>query len=818
MEAGLTDMASNYGDVIAQMRAVGLVVDSLDVGVMRRVKVDGEREKRGWYKLHELRLDSGDDVLVGSFGIWRGNENNAQKVALNSTPLSKEQRDSLRARLAEDRKRADQARQHQADKAAEAARQAWAKLSESGDCDYLKRKAVQAYGVRFSPSGSMAIPLLDVAGKIHGLQIIRPKSQIADGRRLEKQYWPTGLITKGHFHLIGLPGSILLVAEGYATAASLHAATGLPVAVAFDAGNLAPVAAALHKRYKLAKILICADDDDTQKCKHCRARVWPADGAVCPACGEAHEAANAGVASASSAALVVGGAWVAPMFADAAGRRAAWLDKGTKLNDFNDLQHAEGAHVVMHQVSARLTALGWTSAKPATRAAPVQGGGESDSQRRKDPLRPIETVDELLERYALVYGQGGTVFDHQEHTLLALSDMRDACISRAIHREWSEHPDKQLVRVSEVGFDPACTDPSIHCNLWSGWPTTPKAGSCDYLLDLLRYMCAGDSKPEELYRWVIRWLAYPIQHPGAKMKTTVVMHGPQGTGKNMFFEVVMAIYGEYGRVIDQSAIEDKFNDWASRKLFLIADEVVARSDLYHVKNKLKAFISGEWIRINPKNRSAYDERNHVNMVFLSNEAMPVVLEEDDRRHAVIWTPEKLSRDFYQGLMAEIDAGGVAALHHHLLHLDLGDFDAGTLPPMTDAKRELIDLSKDSPSRFIQAFESGDVDGFPAKKAPALLTPALSTDLFELYGLWCHRNGLRALNQPRFANALMRKHGARTERKRYEVDGITKGPAAVIYLPGGADLPPGASETDWTGQRIDVFRRALKDYRSGGAPS
>ena len=395
--------------------------------------------------------------------------------------------------------------------------------------------------------------------------------------------------------------------------------------------------------------------------------------------------------------------------------------------------------------------------------------------------------------------------------------MRDACLSRDLHRTWAEHPDKQLVRVTEVGFDPAGTDPNIHCNLWAGWPTTPQAGTCDYLIDLLRYMCAGDSKPEELFQWVLKWLAYPIQHPGAKMKSTLVIHGPQGTGKNMFFEAIMMIYGRYGRVIDQSAIEDKFNDWASRRLFLIADEVVARSDLYHIKNKLKAFITGEWIRINPKNMAAYEERNHVNMVFLSNEAMPVVLEEDDRRHAVIWTPEKLSRDFYAGVQREIESGGVAALHDYLLHLDLGDFTNATLPPMTDAKRELIDLSLDSPSRFMLAFEAGDVEGFPGRHTPKLLSPMLGQDLYDLYCAWCSKVGLKALNQPRFGNALMRKHGAVVHRKRYEADIGTKGPSAVTYLAGGHELPPGRSEVEWLGERIKVFKTAVKDFKGlGGA--
>lgn len=792
-------MSSNYDDVLAQLIAAGLVVTSLEVGKLRRCKVEGDAEKRGWYHLHEMRMANGDELIVGSYGVWRGADNNATKVAITKTVLTAEQQSSLRKRLAEDKRMAELARKADAARAAEQAQAAWKKCTEQGDCEYLQRKGVQAHGIRFSPSGAMAIPMLDVAGRIHGLQIIRGRASrksadtsaagqgtAAPRKRLEKEFWPKGLIKKGHFHLLGMAAgaAVILIAEGYATAASLFEATGQPVAIAFDAGNLAPVAGALHARYKTAQILIAADDDSFSE-------------------------GNPGVTCASAAAMEVGGAFVVPAFADLAARQAAFDTKGTKLSDFNDLHALEGLHQVRAQVEARLTALNWRLTKTA--AVQTNGGGCA----AKDPLRPIETVDELLGRYALVYGQSGTAFDHQEHCLLAISDVRDVCMGRFIHREWSDHPDKQIVRVDEVGFDPAGTDPAIHCNLWSGWPTTPQAGSCEYLIDLLRYMCSADRDPDGLFTWVIRWLAYPIQHPGAKMKSTLVVHGPQGTGKNLFFEAIMAIYGRYGRVIDQTAIEDKFNDWASRRLFLIADEVVARSDLYHIKNKLKAFITGDWIRINPKNIAAYDERNHVNLVFLSNESMPVVLEKDDRRHAVIYTPEKLSQDFYNGVQAEISAGGIAALHHYLLHFDLGDFATSTPPPATDAKAELIGLGLDSPSRFALAMESGDISGFPGLGKPALLSPMLSQDLFDLYQAWCATVNIKALNQPRFANTIMREHKASTSRKRYidAASNLQRGPIAVTYLQGGAEKPAADSETEWLGQRIDTFRTALKDFKA-----
>ena len=221
---------------------------------------------------------------------------------------------------------------------------------------------------------------------------------------------------------------------------------------------------------------------------------------------------------------------------------------------------------------------------------------------------PISSAVELLERYALIYGHGGTVFDFDKRIILKQSDMIDACISRDYAKQWQSSSFRKIVGIDNVGFDPGGKDSKIICNLWAGWPTVPVKGDCSLLLRLVKYMCGNEESDtaQVLFEWLIKWLAYPIQHPGAKMKTAVVVHGPQGTGKNLIFEVVMEIYGCYGRIIGQDAIEDKFNDWASKKLFLIADEVVARSDLYHVKNKLKSFITGDWIRINPKNLMAYD--------------------------------------------------------------------------------------------------------------------------------------------------------------------------------------------------------------------
>lgn len=795
-------MASNLQNVLDQLRAAGLIVDGLEYGRLVRCRVEGDREKRGWYSLHEITTQTGEPLIVGSFGVWRGGDNGATKIEISKDAFTAEQRDALRRRLAEDVKRAEQHRRELARRAAARAAAAWSKYEPAGDSEYLIRKGVGAHGVRFTSAGAVVVPMLNVAGQVQGLQFIRSSTAAAEAKRPEKEMWPPGVAMKGTFHLIGAPTTVALIAEGYATGASLHEATGLPVAIVWAANNISAAAAELHKYYPRVQWLICADDDSFARCpdKECGARIVLTDHpANCPECGKAHRATNAGISYASTAAIEIRGASARPVFADEAARRALFIERGIKVTDYNDLHRREGLHVVRTQIEGRLRELNWSVVARASSSTSGGGGGA---------LRPIAWVDELLQRYALIYGLGGAVFDRAEHSVIALKDVQHACRHGEIFKAWMHHPGRTIVRAEEVDFDPACSDRKITCNLWSGWPTEPKAGRCEKLLELLRHMCSGDQDPEKLFQWVLRWIAYPIQHPGAKMRTTLVLHGPQGTGKNLFFEAVMGIYGPYGRIIDQSSIEDKFNDWASRKLFLIADEVVARTDLFHVKNKLKAFITGTWIRINPKNVTPRDERNHVNLVFLSNEPMPVALEEDDRRHAVIWTPGGLPPAFYADVQAEIESGGIAALHDYLLNVNLDGFHENTKPPYTDAKEELIDLGRDSPTRFYYALVRRELDKLP-------LVPALTTDVYAAYKHYCADIGVKPAPMPKFANAIARRHDVPRDRKRYMDGQGLVGPHGMLFL--GGEQPPDKLETTWLGETVEAFRNGVKDYRGGQSP-
>lgn len=741
---------NNYDDVIDQLHGFGLQIQAGLVidGRIKRVKTNEDNEQRGWYCLHEWQADDGNSYIVGSYGIWHGNENNAQKIELKKRKLTGDERASIRKRITEDKKRAKAARESANKRAAARAESAWRRAPTTKPAenavDYLDRKEVQSYGLRYTESGSLIIPMIDMNRNIHGIQFILPshhKRRQKTGR--DKEYWPPGLAKQGHFYPIGNlhAASVVLLAEGYATGATAHAASGIPTAVAFDANNLLPVARSIRKSNPSCKILVLADDDYLT---------------------EEKSGINPGVKAASQVALELGSScdWIKPVFP---GDR-----NGKKLTDFNDLQHFPGGGLllVQQQIQDKLDGLNWRVDTSA--AGPVnQGSGESGE------MPAMISVNDAVRRYWGTYGLGGDVlFDEVDRRLVHKKDV----VNLLPRHGWDDlrhHPSWRVARDTEVGFDPTEEDPQIKCNLFAGWPTEPKKGECVALKYLLHYLCGNEQNQEDIFDWIMKWLAYPLQHRGAKMHSAIVIHGPQGTGKSRFFEAYSKIFGPYGRVLGQEALEDKFNaDWAEKKLFILADEVLARTDMYHVKNRLKGFITGDTIRVNPKNLAAHNEKNQMNIVFLSNERMPLVLENDDRRHCVIWVPPKLDEEFFEDVNREIENGGIEALHYELLNMDLGDFKPWTKPPMTKAKADLINQAASSEERFIKEWKNLELESDDGETVP--FCPCLGSHLYRFYERWCRMSGeIRPRPMNQFIGYLAKLQGWQAGASVRTLDNLTE---------------------------------------------
>lgn len=740
----------NYDDVRSQLEGSGLVLDkplTFDARIQRWKTTEGRaNEKAGWSRLREWVSKAGHTYIVGAFGIWSGTDDGYTKVELpkrddpQRPALSAEDVAAIREAQKEAAKKLAEARKAETKQAAQWAAVVWAKSAPCIEHEYTTRKQIQPTGLRQLTDtssitlpgiddsnfyrlkdavGALVVPMHDAHGNVCGVQFIYPKGH-ARAVKIErdKEFWPAGMAMGGTFGLLGhvTRGGVLLVTEGYATAASLHQATGQSAAYAFSANNLAKAAKLLRKVYPRVRMLFCADDDYTT---------------------EAKIGTNPGVdAAVAATAELEHAAWVKPDFTNEAGEDAR---NGKKLTDYNDLAVLTGTPLVLaNQINAKLDALGWKDAQPVRAALGDQGGGgdgDMDESGRRHAVSVLG-LDEVVERFIFIDDDTGDfVFDTWSRSVCKRSKMSALLPAGMRPDDIKRHPlwMSRAVYIDQVGFDPGEDDPNTKCNRWAGWPTMPKAGNCSSLLKLLHYLCSAEENADELYRWLLCWLAWPLQHPGAKMHSAIVVHGPQGTGKSRFFEAYAKIFGEYSIILNQGAIEDKFNaDWSERKLFVLADEIVANTEKYHLKNQLKNFITSDWVRINPKNVAAHRERNHMNMVFLSNEIQPVVLENDDRRHCVIYTPIKKGDKFYAEVTEEIDKGGIAALHQYLLEVDTSAFKPWTRPPMTAAKLRLIEVGAGSEEQFIAEWAGNHLD-IP-------FCPIGRSVLYAEYLKYCKREG------------------------------------------------------------------------------
>lgn len=293
-----------------RLKDAGLALDGLPVmdGQMHRVPIEGRPGARDGAYRGNL-----DGRPAGWFQNFVTGE--SDKWVYSGHRLNQEQVTALKAEAAQKQQEAEAVRQEQYDQAAKRSYAKWKHAAGWADPltqPYLNKKAVPAFGVKVDDQDNLLIPLRDVNGFIHSMQLITPDGE----KRFER-----GGKKAGHFHVIDPEKAFgqgpILIAEGYATAATVHLATGRPVVCAFDSGNLLPVAQALREKYPDTLMVFMADND-------------------------LHVSGNPGLTKAKLAADAVDGMVYAPTFTQE--------ETARKLSDWNDLYHSQGLEGIDRQL------------------------------------------------------------------------------------------------------------------------------------------------------------------------------------------------------------------------------------------------------------------------------------------------------------------------------------------------------------------------------------------------------------------------------------------------------------------------------------
>ncbi|MGK7312555.1 MAG: phage/plasmid primase, P4 family [Candidatus Longimicrobiales bacterium M2_2A_002] len=285
----------------AEMEAAGLPTPTEIVpdGQLHRFRVEGDKRgsKNGWYVLYP------DEPPAGAFGCWKRGVD-VTWCAKAERDFTAEERSAWRRRMAEAKAAREKEERRTRERARKRSRDLWAKATPADpDHPYLVRKSVQPHGIR--QLGARLVVPVTHGGQIDGLQFIEADPDAVPAKRFLK-----GTTKRARYFPIGTPNGQVVIAEGYATAASIHEAADVAAVVAFDAGNLGPVAEAIRDRFPDIEIIIAADND--------------------------HETeGNPGLTAAEQAAGLVGARIVAPTF-----------EPGDPGTDWNDVMTTKGTEAV----------------------------------------------------------------------------------------------------------------------------------------------------------------------------------------------------------------------------------------------------------------------------------------------------------------------------------------------------------------------------------------------------------------------------------------------------------------------------------------
>jgi putative DNA primase/helicase len=202
------------------------------------------KKKSCWYIAYS------GEICAGAFGDWKDGYSHNWRQNIGRE-LSTVEQMAHTARINEIKKESARVRKLQADTAKETAATIWENASEASDKHpYLQAKQVKSHGLKVSGDGRLIVPVIDESGEISSLQFIDSNGV--------KKYQASGEIEGGMFVIHG-SGDMYYLAEGYATAATIHETTGCTCYVGFTAGQLPAVA----QRIKDKPLTIIADNDES---------------------------------------------------------------------------------------------------------------------------------------------------------------------------------------------------------------------------------------------------------------------------------------------------------------------------------------------------------------------------------------------------------------------------------------------------------------------------------------------------------------------------------------------------------------------------
>lgn len=231
-------------------------------------------------------------------------------------------------------------------------------------------------------------------------------------------------------------------------------------------------------------------------------------------------------------------------------------------------------------------------------------------------------------------------------------------------------------------------------NMFSGFSCSPSdAGEakCNlFLAHVHDNICDGN---EEVYKYVLDWMASGVQHPEDPGRSALSLRGEPGCGKGVFALGYGNLFGRHFlHATQREHVVGKFNSHQAECSLIFVDEALY-AQIKADAQILKTLTTETTKLLERKGIDAVQVDNYARLIFATNDDHPIQIEHNDRRYCSIYVrthPDwagitddavaaPIRKAYFQPILDELNSGGREALLGVLLKRDISKFNAEAIP-------------------------------------------------------------------------------------------------------------------------------------------
>jgi hypothetical protein len=320
----------------------------------------------------------------------------------------------------------------------------------------------------------------------------------------------------------------------------------------------------------------------------------------------------------------------------------------------------------------------------------------------------------------------------------------------AAARWWISRFDRR--EVDAVVYDPEGRAAGRVLNTWRGFGVAPAAGSWRHMRrHLWAIVCRHD---RAVWKYLIRWLAHCVQHPGTTPGVCVVLRSTaEGSGKSILGAWMKIIFGRHAmEMASAQHLVGDFNGHLESLSFIALNEGAFPGD-HALAARLKAFLTEGTMVVNAKHQQAYAAPNTAHVLLTSNAAWVVPAGAQARRFLVLDIDPSRANDhsYFRPILAEMEGAGPAAMLRDLLRVNLIGWNVRAVPATRALKEQQL-RSADSVTRWLMdCVEARAVA--PGTPGGGFGTEVAAAALFGGYREWCRDRRERPTHLADFGRKL-----------------------------------------------------------------